>query len=57
MHLLSCFKADGRRGVDHPHSFLSPEPNVLTLTKKFFDEYDPKESINDTHKEVLKKKL
>ena len=38
-----------------PHIFLPPEAKVLILTKKFFDKNYPKESIDDTCKEIIKK--
>ena len=44
----------GRKEFGHPHTFLTLEPNVLTLTKFFFDENNPEESLNDTCKEILK---
>ena len=44
MHLLSCWKPDGRRRFELPHIYLPPEAKVN----------NPKESIDDTCKEIIR---
>ena len=39
--VLSCCNLMDGEGFEHSYTFWSPEPNVLTLIRNFFDENNP----------------